>query len=71
MLAELNPAQLVDTKRAARFMGLKESTLEQWRVYGKGPEFVKMGRSVRYRVRDLQQYLDTLRAYPSTTAYGV
>jgi predicted DNA-binding transcriptional regulator AlpA len=47
----------VDTEGAARHIGLAVSTLEKMRVTGEGPQFVKLGRSVRYRVADLEAYL--------------
>lgn len=47
----------VDTEGASRHLGLAVSTLEKMRVYGDGPPFVKLGRSVRYRVADLEAYL--------------
>lgn len=49
---------LVTTKEAAkRLGGIKPKTLEMWRVSGKGPRFIKVGRLVRYTVNDLDAYL--------------
>lgn len=50
-------ALTVDTEGASRHIGLAVSTLEKMRVYGDGPPFVKLGRSVRYRICDLEAYL--------------
>lgn len=50
-------AMAVDTEEAARHLGLAVSTLEKLRVSGGGPRFVKMGRAVRYRIADLEEYL--------------
>lgn len=47
----------LDTKGAAAQIGFAPNTLEKLRVYGGGPRYVKMGRSVRYRVSDLEAYL--------------
>lgn len=47
----------IDTECAAKHLGLAVSTLEKMRVYGDGPRFVKLGRSVRYRICDLEAYL--------------
>lgn len=47
----------VDTDGAAKHTGLAVSTLEKLRVTGNGPKYVKLGRSVRYRVADLEDYL--------------
>lgn len=57
------------TKEAAMWLGLKSNTLEVWRVYGKGPKFLKMGRAVRYRLEDLNAYLETS-VKNSTSEYG-
>ena len=53
---DASPAPLT-TEDAARYLGLSKSTLNKWRVYGLGPTFIKLGRAVRYRLEDLDQYL--------------
>lgn len=51
--------QLTDTHQAAEILGgLKPNTLEGWRVQGKGPRYVKIGRLVRYRIEDLNAWLE-------------
>lgn len=47
----------VDTEGAAKHLGLAVSTLEKARVTGTGPKYCKLGRAVRYRVSDLEEYL--------------
>lgn len=59
-------ALTVDTEGAARHIGLAASTREKMRVYGDGPLFVKLGRSVRYRLTDLEAYL-AMRVVESTS----
>lgn len=49
---------LLDTEGAARRLGLSRSTLEKLRVYGGGPPYLKLGRSVRYRCDDLSSWLE-------------
>ena len=51
-------AVLVDTVEAARQLGLKPGTLNQWRWLGKGPRFRKLGGAVRYHVDDLQNWVE-------------
>ncbi|OJW46259.1 MAG: hypothetical protein BGO67_08560 [Alphaproteobacteria bacterium 41-28] len=34
------------------------STLNQWRWHGKGPQFGKMGKRVRYALEDIEQFED-------------
>lgn len=41
---------------AAEVLSLSVKTLEAWRRLGKGPAFVKLGRSVRYEMRALDQF---------------
>jgi len=46
--------RLMDEREAAEFLGYSVRALQNWRVRGGGPRFVKVsGRSVRYRRRDL------------------
>ena len=55
----------VDEKAAARILGVAVQTLRNWRHFRKGPAYIKMGRSVRYQIKDLQEYLDDRRIDPS------
>ena len=59
--------ETVDTHRAASLMGFAEQTLRKMRIAGNGPPYLKLNRSVRYRVRDLQAWLDA-RVTSSTSA---
>lgn len=57
---------LLDTKAAAKRLGLSTSTLEKLRVYGGGPNFCKLRRNVRYRCGDLDRWIeDRLRSSTS------
>ena len=48
---------ILDTDQAAQYLGLAKSTVEKMRVYGGGPNFLKLNRSVRYRAEDLDDWL--------------
>ncbi len=62
-----NENNLLDTKTTANKLGVSPQTLEGWRVRGGGPPFVKVShRCVRYRDRDLEQWVDD-RVVTSTT----
>jgi len=51
--------KVLDTKQAAAFLGLTRRCLDIWRKEGRGPVFVKIGaRIVRYRLGDLEKFLD-------------
>jgi len=60
--------QLVDTRRAAEMLALPEGTLKGWRSRNIGPKFVKMGRDVRYDVRDLLDFVKKNTRVPSVRA---
>lgn len=51
---------LIDEREAARFLGYTVRALQNWRVRGGGPRFVKVsGRSIRYRRRHLIEWADS------------
>ena len=52
-----HPPQM-NTKDAAKYLGLSHHTLNQWRHQGRGPLFVRLGRAIRYRKADLDDYLE-------------
>jgi len=43
---------------AASILDLSTRTLQDWRVRGCGPKFRKLGRSVRYRLEDVQAFVN-------------
>jgi excisionase family DNA binding protein len=46
---------LTDIEVAKR-LGVSRFTVRAWRLKGTGPRFLKMGRAVRYRVQDVEEY---------------
>ena len=46
---------LTDVEVAAR-LGVSRFTVRSWRLKGTGPRFLKMGRAVRYRPQDVDEY---------------
>ena len=59
-------AAVLTTPEAAAYLNLQPTTLEQWRWNGRGPRFSKLGRSVRYRKKDLDDFLEA-RVFSNTT----
>lgn len=47
----------IDTRSAAAFVSMGESTLEKLRLTGGGPSYCKVGRRVLYEVADLRAWL--------------
>jgi predicted DNA-binding transcriptional regulator AlpA len=53
--ATVEKRTLTDIQVAAR-LGVSRFTVRSWRLKGVGPRFLKMGRAVRYRPEDVQEY---------------
>lgn len=51
-------------KQTARMLSISHRTLQAWRRAGFGPSFIKFGRAVRYRRRDLLAWVDGVAADP-------
>jgi predicted DNA-binding transcriptional regulator AlpA len=61
----------LDTKEAAARLGLSPITLEGWRVQGKGPRYLKIGRRVFYPENEIKAFLkDCLRSSTSEKKHG-
>ena len=56
--AAADAAGLLHEQEAARFLAISFRTLQTWRVRGGGPRFCKIGRAVRYRRRDLIDWVE-------------
>ena len=54
-----NNLQTVDERQAALITGFSVKGLQQRRWLGKPPTYLKLGRLVRYRISDLEQFLDS------------
>jgi predicted DNA-binding transcriptional regulator AlpA len=55
---------VVDEKQAASYVNLSVKTLQARRAAHKAPAFLKIGRSVRYRMADLEAFLAAHRVDP-------
>lgn len=51
----MEPAYMSERQLAA-YWGISSRTLQRWRIEGRGPRYVKLGRSVRYRVVDAAEF---------------
>ena len=54
---------LID-KIAAKKIGVAVQTLRNWRHQRRGPAYLKLGRSVRYRLDDLNKFMENNRIDP-------
>ena len=49
---------LLTPVQAADFLQIKPNTLAKWRVTGEGPPFVRVGRAIRYSMRELMRFIE-------------
>ena len=50
---------LLTVADVARQLRVDPRTLSRWRGAGTGPQYVRLGRAVRYRPRDLETWLES------------
>jgi predicted DNA-binding transcriptional regulator AlpA len=50
--------EVISQDEAARRLGLSVRSLERHRVAGTGPKFIKLGRLVRYRPKDISSWIE-------------
>lgn len=60
---------VMTVSEAAEYLGLAQSTLNKWRCFGGGPKFLKLGKAIRYRLSDLDDFL-AAHQMASTSQYG-
>lgn len=51
-------SRLMSIDELSTYLGVPVTTLYRWRHYGDGPRGIKVGRHVRYRVADVEAWLD-------------
>lgn len=61
---------LLDEASSAEYLRLSRSTLQKMRVVGGGPAYVKLGRRVRYPIKDLDSWLMARRRNSTSESYG-
>ena len=48
---------LLTTEEAGNVLGMSEQTLRIWRMENKGPSYIRINRSIRYRREDLDEFV--------------
>lgn len=55
-------AQLLNETQVAKRLHCEVKTLQAWRCRGGGPEFIRVGRLVRYEPKAIQRWIESRRA---------
>jgi excisionase family DNA binding protein len=59
---------LLDQDGAAEYLHVPSETMRYWRNSRTGPAFVRVGRHVRYRFRDLDRWIESQLVEPQAPA---
>jgi excisionase family DNA binding protein len=54
--ASTSETRILTDVQVAERLGVSRFTVRSWRLKGVGPRFLKMGRAVRYRAQDVDEY---------------
>jgi hypothetical protein len=63
----VDPDQLVEAAEVAKLLRIKPQTLAAWRSQNRGPEYLKVGRSVFYRRVGIGTFLAARIVVPAST----
>lgn len=73
MADTIEMSELLDNEQTAALLGIKPNTLEIWRTKGKGPSFVKFGKTkqapIRYQRAVVMSWIDG-QSFASTSSYS-
>ena len=58
-------SRCLDTRQAARYLGLHYQTLCNWRMRRVGPPYLKLGKRCVYRLDDLEAFMKARRIDPT------
>jgi excisionase family DNA binding protein len=50
--------KLLTRREAAELLTLEPATLAVWACHGRGPAYIKVGRSVRYKMSDVEKFIE-------------
>lgn len=56
---------LLNAKQTAELLGIRQQTLAIWRMTGRNLPYVKIGRSVRYKLSAVEEFIEK-RTVPAT-----
>jgi predicted DNA-binding transcriptional regulator AlpA len=61
---------VLNEKEAALFIGCSAGLLRKWRSAGQGPCVIRLGRLIRYRLSELEEFLAAHQQEPRRLARG-
>jgi len=67
---ELDRDALLDESTVSPILGVQVKTLQAWRCRGGGPPFIRVGRLVRYRPADIENWIESRRVTDTSNGNG-
>lgn len=62
---KIDDKDMLKEKQAGKIMNVSDSTMQKHRHQGRGCPYYKIGRAVRYKMEDIQAYLEKHRITPN------
>jgi predicted DNA-binding transcriptional regulator AlpA len=56
--------EVLTERQVAAYLNMSVGVLHKWRRLDKGPTFVKIGRVIRYKWKDVEAWLDSCSGLP-------
>jgi hypothetical protein len=54
--------ELLNEHQVAEFLNMSVASVRRWRLFSKGPKYLKIGAAVRYRREDVETWLNSCRS---------
>lgn len=74
MKTDTNPLSVLDPlvtiTELAEYLGVPVKTIYEWRQSGRGPVGIRIGRHLKFRLSDVQAWVDSQRDVPSPRPSG-
>jgi hypothetical protein len=68
MAEHQTPSAALNERDAAIYIGFTPAALRAWRHFGRGPAYIRHGRTIRYLVPDLDRWHEQHRVEPRELA---
>lgn len=65
-MIEIGNENALNERQASRYLGVSAGTLRLWRSQGRSPVYFRAGKLIRFRVRDLNEWIEQRLSTPST-----
>jgi excisionase family DNA binding protein len=66
-MIESNNENALNERQAAKYLGVSPGTLRLWRAQRRSPRYFRAGKLVRFRVRDLNEWIEQRLSTPTIT----